>query len=84
VKLEEISEINKGIFEVKFNEHETDSKKKIIRDLYRGINEFKKCYLHRTDLLKDENRDLLAESHNILNRRKNYFCQLLNIHGVND
>jgi hypothetical protein len=27
---------------------------------------------------------MLADSHNILNRWKNYFCQLLNIHGVND
>jgi hypothetical protein len=27
---------------------------------------------------------LLADSHSILNRWKNYFCQLLNVHGVND
>jgi hypothetical protein len=26
--------------------------------------------------------DLLADPHKILNRWKNYFCQLLNIHGV--
>jgi hypothetical protein len=30
--------------------------------------------------LKDENGDLLANSHNILNRWKKYFCQLLNVH----
>jgi hypothetical protein len=30
------------------------------------------------------NGDLLAQSHSILNRWKNYFCQLLNAHGVND
>jgi hypothetical protein len=35
-------------------------------------------------MVKEENGDLLADSHSILNRRKNYFCQLLNIHGVND
>jgi hypothetical protein len=35
-------------------------------------------------MVKDENGDLLADSHNILNRWKNYFCQLLNVHGVND
>jgi hypothetical protein len=34
--------------------------------------------------VKDENGDLLADSHNILNRRKNYFSQLLNVHNVND
>jgi hypothetical protein len=27
---------------------------------------------------------LLADSHNILNRWKNYYCQLLNVHGVSD
>jgi hypothetical protein len=34
--------------------------------------------------LQDENGDLLADSHNILNRWKNYFSQLLNVHGVSD
>jgi hypothetical protein len=35
------------------------------------------------NLVKDENDDL-ADSHSILNRWKNYFCQLLNVHVVND
>jgi hypothetical protein len=30
--------------------------------------------------VKDENGDLLADSRNILNRWKNYFSQLLNVH----
>jgi hypothetical protein len=30
--------------------------------------------------VKDENGGLLADSSNILNRRKNYFSQLLNVH----
>jgi hypothetical protein len=34
--------------------------------------------------VKDENSDLLADSHNILNRLKNYFSQLLNMHNVSD
>jgi hypothetical protein len=34
--------------------------------------------------MKDENGDLLADSHNILNRWKNYFSQLLNMHDVSD
>jgi hypothetical protein len=34
--------------------------------------------------VKAENGDLLAESHNILNRWKNYFFQLLNVHNVSD
>jgi hypothetical protein len=32
----------------------------------------------------DEKGDLLADSHNILNRWKNYFSQLLNVHRVSD
>jgi hypothetical protein len=28
--------------------------------------------------------DLLADSHNILKGWKNYFSQLLNVHGIND
>jgi hypothetical protein len=34
--------------------------------------------------VKDENGDILAESHDILNRWKNYFCQLLNVHDISD
>jgi hypothetical protein len=33
-------------------------------------------------LVKDERGDLLADPHKILNRWKNYFCQLLNVHGA--
>jgi hypothetical protein len=34
--------------------------------------------------VKDENVDLLADSHNILNRWKNSYSQLLNVHNVSD
>jgi hypothetical protein len=34
--------------------------------------------------VKGENGDLLVDSHNILNRWKNYFSQLLNVHNVSD
>jgi hypothetical protein len=66
----------------KINELESNSKNKNIRDLYRGINEFKKGYQPRTNLVKDKRGDLLADPDNILNRWKNYFCQLLNLHGA--
>jgi hypothetical protein len=62
----------------------SNSKNKNIRDLYRGINEFKRSYQPRSNLVKDENGDLLADSHNILNRWKKYFSQLLNVHNVSD
>jgi hypothetical protein len=34
--------------------------------------------------MKDENGDLLADFHNILNTWKNYFSQLLNVYNVSD
>jgi hypothetical protein len=52
----------------KINEFATNTKKKNIRDLYRGIHGFKKSYQPRNNLVKDENGDSLADSHNILNR----------------
>jgi hypothetical protein len=61
----------------KINELATNSKKKNIRDLCRGINGFKRGYQPKNNLLKDENGDLLADSHNILNRWKNYVATFL-------
>jgi hypothetical protein len=52
----------------KINELARNSKNKNIRNLYRGMNEFKRCYQPRNNLMKDENIDLLANFHNILNR----------------
>jgi hypothetical protein len=56
----------------KINELATDSRNKNIIDLHRRINEFKKGYQARTKLVKDENGDLIVDSHNILKRWKNY------------
>jgi hypothetical protein len=67
---------------VEINEIATDSYNKNMRDPYRGINEFKKGHQRRSNLAKDENGDLLAHSHNILNWWKNYFSQLLNAHRI--
>jgi hypothetical protein len=66
----------------KINELELNSMNKNIRNMYRGINEFKKGYEPRTNLVKDKRSDILADPHVILNRWKNYFCQLLNVHGA--
>jgi hypothetical protein len=68
----------------KIKELAMNSKNKNIRFLYRGSNEFKGGYQPRNNLVKDENGDLLADSHNILNRWKNYFSHLLNVHNVDD
>ena len=41
-------------------------------------------YQPRTNVVKDEKGDLVADSYSIVARWRNYFSQLLNIHGVND
>jgi hypothetical protein len=68
----------------KINELATNSTKKKIRDLYRGINAFKRAYQPRGNLVNDGNGDLLADSPDIKNRWKNYFFHLLDVHKVND
>ena len=68
----------------KIEELETDSKFKIIRDLYRGISDFKEGYLSRTIIVKDDKGDLVANPHSILARWRNPFSQILNVHGVNE
>jgi hypothetical protein len=65
----------------KINVFPVNSKSKNIKDPYRGINEFKKGYQPRSNIVKDENGDLLADSHDILNRWKNC-SQLLKVHRV--
>jgi hypothetical protein len=68
----------------KIEELGTNSKIKNIRDLYKGISDFKKGYQPRTNIVKDEKVDLVTDSHSILGRWRNHFSQLLNVHGVND
>ena len=53
-------------------------------DLYRGINDFKKGYQPRTNIVRDEKGDLFTDYHSILTRWRNHFCQLFNVHGVSD
>jgi hypothetical protein len=53
-------------------------------DLRRGINEFKRCYQPRSNLVKNENGDLLVDLKNIVNGWKSYFSRLLNVHNVSD
>jgi hypothetical protein len=45
----------------KINKLESNRKNKNIRDLYRGINEFKKGYQPSTNLIKDNRGDILAD-----------------------
>jgi hypothetical protein len=50
---------NREYLKDKINEIELNSKNKSIRDLYRGITEFK-SYQPKTNLVKNERGDLLA------------------------
>ena len=68
----------------KIEELETNHKIKNIRYLYRDINDFKKGYQPRTNIVKDDKSDLVAGSHSILARWRNYFFHTLNVQGVND
>jgi hypothetical protein len=84
VKPEDISGIKREYLKDKINELATNSKNKNLRDLYKGIKEFKRGYQHRSNLVKDENDDLLAYSNNSLNRWKSYFSELLNVRNVSE
>ena len=52
--------------------------------MYRGINDFKKGYQPRCNIVKDEKGDLVADSHSIVTSWRKYFSQLFNVHGVKD
>jgi hypothetical protein len=43
-----------------------------------------KGYQPRINIIKEENGNLLADPQNVLNRWKNFFNQVLNVHGVYD
>jgi len=74
----------KAYLRAKIEELETNSKIENIRDLHRGINDFKKGYQPRCNIVKDGKDDLVADSHSTVARWRNYFSQLFNVHGVKD
>jgi len=74
----------KAYLRAKIEELETYSKIQNIRDLYRGISDFKKGHQPRCNIVKDEKDDLVADSHSIVARWRNYFSQLFNVHGFKD
>jgi len=74
----------KAYLRAKIEELETNSKIQNIRDLYRGISDFKKGYQPRCNIVKDEKGNLVADSHGIVSSWRKYFSQLFNVHGVKD
>ncbi|PSN48471.1 hypothetical protein C0J52_11717 [Blattella germanica] len=65
----------------KINDLEINAKNRNIRELYQGIKIEREGFQARTNIIKDENGDMLADAKSILNRWGNYFNQLLNVHG---
>ena len=55
----------KGYLKAKLEELQTNSEVKNIKDLYRGISDFKKSYQPRTNIVKDEKGGLVRDSHSI-------------------
>ena len=74
----------KAYLRAKIEELGINNKIQNIRDLYRGISDFKKGYQPRCNIVKDEKGDLVADSNGIVARWRNYFSQLFNVHGVKD
>ena len=67
MKLVDISGTKKKEYvKAKIDELETNRNIKNIRDLYRGVNDFKKGYMPRTYIVKDEKGDLVTDSHSKL------------------
>jgi len=77
---------NKGkeYLKSKIEELETNSKIKNIGNLFRGIIDFKKGYQPRTNIVKEEKGNLVADFYSILARWRKHFSQLFSEHGVND
>jgi hypothetical protein len=65
------------------NDHETNSKNKNIRKLFRGINESERGYQPTRNLVNNENGDLVADSNEILNKWREHSSQLFNSHKIN-
>jgi hypothetical protein len=59
--LAQIRNKRKAYLKAKIEELVTNSKMNNIRELYRGINYFKKGYQPRTIIVKDEKGDLVAD-----------------------
>ena len=84
MKLANISGTKECYLKDKIEYFETNSKITIIRDLFRGISDFKNGYQPKTNIVKDETGDLVTGSYSIFARWRDYFLQLLNVRGVHD
>ena len=63
----------------KINKLKENSKNKNIREIYKGINEFKKGYQPRTYVIKKNDGSILADTTSILSIWEQFFSNLLNV-----
>jgi len=68
----------------KIEEIEENCQSGNVRGMYMGINNFRKGFQARTEMVKDENDNLITDSTGVLNTWKNYFDQLLNVEFESD
>ncbi|XP_070166158.1 uncharacterized protein [Polyergus mexicanus] len=55
-----------------------------VRGMYMGINNYRKGFQARTEMVKDENDNLITDSTGVLNTWKNHFDRLLNVEFENN
>ena len=72
----------KAYLRAKIEELETNNKIQNTRIFYRGISDFKKGYQPRCNIVKDEKGDLVADSHSIVARWRNYFSSYSTCMGL--
>jgi hypothetical protein len=73
----------KDHLKAKIDKIETNSKIKIIVDLYSNISYFKKCYQLRSNIVKNGKGNLVTDFHINSFRWRNHFSELFDIHGLN-
>jgi len=66
-------DIRKDYLKDKILELKNDSKIKNIKELYRGINDFRKGYQPRTNIVKHEMSDKVTDFHSISARWRKHF-----------
>jgi hypothetical protein len=69
----------KAYLKAKIQELETNSKIQNITNLHKSIKDFKNGYQLRTNIVKDDKGDLVADSNSSLARWKKYFSQILTL-----
>ena len=69
----------RNYMKAKVNKLEENSKNKNIRELYKGINEFKKGYQPRAYVIKKHDGTIVADTTTILGRWEKLFSNLLNV-----